>query len=78
MIIAIRDAMKHLDTHRVEAVQRWDLDSVAEDFFLNELRVTMDDLAVASLTELCDHLFFLWNHRGSLARAICHAAKSFL
>jgi len=58
MIIAIRDAMKHLDTHRVEAVQRWDLDSVAEDFFLNELRVTMDDLAVASLTELCDHLFF--------------------
>lgn len=58
MITAIRDAIQHLDAERVELERSWDFDDVMSDFFLNHLRLTLDDLAVASLTEFCDHLYF--------------------
>ncbi len=54
----IRDVIKRLDQERVERERAWEMDEVSSDFFLNHLRVALDDLAIASLTQLCDHLFF--------------------
>lgn len=58
MITGIRDVITRLDQDRVELERAWDLDEVSSDFFLNHLRLTLDDLALASMTEFCDHLFF--------------------
>ena len=58
LIIAVRDVLQHLDRERVDLERAWDLDEVASDFFLNHLRLTLDDMAIASLTEFCDHLYF--------------------
>lgn len=54
----LRDVVTRLDQHRVELERAWDMDDVASDFFLNHVRLAVDDLAIASLTQLCDHLFY--------------------
>ncbi len=54
----LRDVVTQLDQHRVDLERIWDFDDVAADYFLNHVRLAVDDLAVASLTQLCDHLFF--------------------
>jgi chorismate dehydratase len=58
VITAIRDAMVFLDDHRADFASQWSKDEEVEDFVLNDLRLRLDDMAVASLTELCDHMFF--------------------
>lgn len=58
LIMSVRDVVQRLDEERVELERAWDLDEVSSDFFLNHLRLTLDDLAIASLTEFCDHLYF--------------------
>ena len=58
LIMTLRDVVQQLDEQRVEKERAWNLDEVSSDFFLNHLRLTLDDLAIASLTEFCDHLYF--------------------
>jgi len=58
VITTFRDVMTTIDDARAEYATRWNLEGEMEAFFLNELRLRMDDMAVASLTELCDHLFY--------------------
>jgi len=54
----LRDVVTQLDQHRVALERAWDLDEIGSDFFLNHVRLAVDDLAIASLTQLCDHLFY--------------------
>jgi predicted solute-binding protein len=54
----LRDVIALLDQNRVELERKWDMDDVSSDFFLNQVRLAVDDLAIASLTQLCDHLFY--------------------
>ncbi len=58
-IEAIRDAVISIDLNRVELVSRWKDDVVMESYFLNDLRLRLDDLAVASLVELSEHLYYV-------------------
>jgi predicted solute-binding protein len=58
LITSLRDVMQQLDEERVEKERSWSLDDISSDFFLNHMRLTLDDLALASLTEFCDHLYF--------------------
>ncbi len=58
VIETIRDAVIEMDESRVDYAQSTDLSDEMEAFFLNELRLRMDDMAVASMTELCDHLYY--------------------
>ena len=57
-IRVIRGVAARLDRDRVELERSWDLDDVQSDFFLNHVRVAVDDLAIASLTQFCDHLYY--------------------
>lgn len=54
----LRDVIAVLDQNRVELERKWGMDDVSSDFFLNQVRLAVDDLAIASLTQLCDHLFY--------------------
>ena len=54
----LRDVIALLDQHRVDLERKWDLSEVSADFFLNGIRLAVDDLAIASLTQLCDHLYY--------------------
>ena len=54
----LRDVVTQLDQHRVALERAWDLDEIGSNFFLNHVRLAVDDLAIASLTQLCDHLFY--------------------
>jgi len=58
VIRAVRDAMIAIDDNRVAFSKKWNDNPEMESFFLNDLRMRLDDLAVASLTEMCDHLYF--------------------
>ncbi len=58
VITTIRDALIFMDDHRADFASQWSKDVEVEDFVLNDLRFRLDDLAVASLTELCDHMFY--------------------
>lgn len=58
VITTIRDALIYMDDHRANFASQWSKDVEVEDFVLNDLRLRLDDLAVASLTELCDHMFY--------------------
>ncbi len=58
-IEAIRDAVISIDLNRVGLVSRWKDDVVMESYFLNDLRLRLDDLAVASLVELSEHLYYV-------------------
>jgi predicted solute-binding protein len=57
-IRAVRRVAAILDRDRVDLERAWELDDVHSDFFLNDVRFAVDDLAVASLTQLCDHLYY--------------------
>ena len=58
VITTVRDAIVFLDDHRADFATQWSGDLAMEDYVLNDLRLRLDDLATASLTELCDHLFY--------------------
>lgn len=57
-IQAVREAVIKVDDNRVVFAERWEDDRMMQDFFLNDLRLRLDDMVIASLTELCDHLYF--------------------
>ncbi len=57
-ITAIRDAIVFIDDHRADFARQWSQDPEVEDFVLNDLRFRLDDLAIASMTELCDQLYY--------------------
>lgn len=58
-IEAIRDAIIFIDLNRIELASKWKDDAVMESYFLNDLRLRLDDLAVASLVELSEHLYYV-------------------
>ena len=58
-IEAIRDAIIFIDLNRIELASKWKDDAVMESYFLNDLRLRLDDLAVASLVELSEHLCYV-------------------
>jgi len=57
-IRVLRSVAAKLDRDRVELERSWDLDDIQSDFFLNHVRLAVDDLAIASLTQFCDHLYY--------------------
>ena len=54
----VRNVAARLDQDRVELERAWDLDDIQSDYFLNHARLAVDDLAIASLTQFCDHLYY--------------------
>ena len=58
VITTIRDTVAFLDDHRADFAAQWSKELEIEDFVLNDLRLRLDDLAIASMTELCDHMFY--------------------
>ena len=57
-IVSIRDVVVSLDDNRRERVLQTGASEQAQEFELNELRLRLDDLALASLTELTEYLYF--------------------
>lgn len=56
-IATLRDAVVRLDTLRGTRA-RAEEDAVVQDFLENQVRLRLDDLAVASLTELCNYVYY--------------------
>lgn len=59
MVHILREAAVAADEQRSIWVQAQETSPVLHEFFSNDLRIRLDDLAVASLTEFCHQLFYI-------------------
>jgi len=59
MVHALRALAESADEHRSMWMQAQEMPPVLHEFFTDDLRVRLDDLAMASLTELCHQLFYI-------------------
>jgi predicted solute-binding protein len=58
VIRSVRDAVLELETRRADWVRGARLAKAQADLYGSGLRYRFDDLAVASLTELCEYMFY--------------------
>lgn len=56
-ITTLRDAVARQDALRVSRAQKIE-DATVRDFVENQVRLRLDDLVVASLTELCNYVYY--------------------